>query len=168
MKNFAASFLIGEPLIFLKGAIIFILGPINAQLAYLLLAVAIDIVFGVQLAVRQKEFSIKTLFVKVYRKLIVYALWLSMFNAFDMVAGLPNTARWALIVMLVGMELLSAAKNTAKLGHGKLSDAIEHVYLTLIKTNPALSKPKIDTDEIKSGGQEGEELNEDRAQKESK
>ncbi|MDK2600655.1 hypothetical protein QO179_24485 [Bacillus stercoris] len=61
-----------------------------------------------------------------------------MFHAFDMVAGLPNSARWAVVVMLAGMELLSAIKNTAKLGHNKLADALEGVYLTLMKSQPAL------------------------------
>lgn len=61
-----------------------------------------------------------------------------MFHAFDMIAGLPNSARWAVVVMLAGMELVSAAKNTAKLGHGKLADALEGVYLALMKSQPTL------------------------------
>lgn len=61
-----------------------------------------------------------------------------MFHAFDMIAGLPNSARWAVVVMLAGMELVSAAKNTAKLGHSKLADALEGVYLALMKSQPTL------------------------------
>mgnify|MGYP007123079479 CR=1 FL=1 len=90
-----------------------------------------------------------------------------MFHAFDMVTGLPNTARWSVIVMLMGMELLSAAKNTAKLGHGRLSDALEHVYLTLIKTNAGLHKPKtkaVPKETVSPVEQEGEGSNEDRTQ----
>lgn len=94
-----------------------------------------------------------------------------MFHAFDMVTGLPNTARWSVIVMLLGMELLSAMKNTAQLGHGRLSDALEHVYLSLIKTNAGLQKPEkkaVPTETVLPVGQEGEDSNEDRTQKGSK
>lgn len=73
-----------------------------------------------------------------------------MFHAFDMVAGLPDTARWALVVMFAGMELVSAAKNTAKLGHGKLADALEGLYLALMRSNPALKKVEQATVDKKS------------------
>lgn len=56
-----------------------------------------------------------------------------MFHAFDMVTGLPETARYAVLVMLCGMEMLSAIKNTAKLGHNTLATALEQMYFSLIK-----------------------------------
>jgi phage-related holin len=132
MKNFIINLFHSDPFIIVKGSLIFLLGPLNLQIGYLLLAVAIDLCFGIQVARKEKTFSWKVLFQKVRAKIVVYALWISMFHAFDMIAGLPNSARWAVIVMLAGMELMSAAKNTAKLGHGKLADALEALYLTLL------------------------------------
>lgn len=139
MKSFMANLFSAEPFLFVKGALIFMVGPLNLQLGYLLLAVGIDLVFGIQVARKEKIFSWKILMSKVRRKIFIYAMWISMFHAFDMIAGLPNTARWAVVVMLAGMELVSSAKNTAKLGHNKLADALEGVYLALMKTNPNLS-----------------------------
>lgn len=138
MKNFILNLLNTEPIVFIKGALIFLLGPLNLQLAYLLLAVGIDLVFGIQVARKEQAFTWSILFQKVRSKIFIYGLWISMFHAFDMIAGLPNSARWAVVVMLAGMELVSAAKNTAKLGHGKLADALEGVYLALMKSNPTL------------------------------
>jgi phage-related holin len=139
MKNFITNLVSTEPFVFIKGALIFLLGPLNLQLAYLLLAVGIDLIFGIQVARKEQTFKWNLLFTKVRKKIFIYALWISMFHAFDMIAGLPNSARWAVVVMLAGMELVSAAKNTAKLGHGKLADALEGVYLALIKSNPTLT-----------------------------
>jgi phage-related holin len=132
MKNFILNLYHSDPFIFLKGALIFLLGPLDLQLAYLLIAVGIDLMFGIQVARKLNTFSWKVLFQKVRAKIIIYALWISMFHAFDMIAGLPNSARWAVVVMLAGMELMSAIKNTAKLGHGRLADALEALYLTLL------------------------------------
>ena len=138
MKTFIIKLFATDSFMFVKGSLIFLLGPLNLQLAYLLLAVGIDLVFGVEVARKEKTFKWSIFFTKVRKKLFVYIMWISMFHAFDMIAGLPNTARWAVVVMLAGMELVSAAKNTAKLGHGKLADALEGAYLALVKSNPGL------------------------------
>jgi phage-related holin len=151
MKNFIINLFSTEPFVFVKGALIFLLGPLNLQLAYLLLAVGIDLVFGIQVARKDGTFKWGLLFSKVRKKIFIYAMWISMFHAFDMIAGLPDTARWAVVVMLAGMELVSAAKNTAKLGHSKLADALEGVYLALVKNNPALTdgtQPEVAQKEI--------------------
>jgi phage-related holin len=140
MKNFIANVISTEPFIFIKGALIFLLGPLDIQLAYLLLAVGIDLIFGIQVAKKEKTFKWGLLLNKVRKKIFIYGLWISMFHAFDMIAGLPNSARWAVVVTLAGMELVSAAKNTAKLGHGKLADALEGVYLALVRNNPVLNQ----------------------------
>lgn len=50
--------------------------------------------------------------------------------------------------MLAGMELMSAAKNTAKLGHGKLADALEALYLTLLRTTPTLNVSEDDEEDV--------------------
>jgi phage-related holin len=138
VKTFITNLLNAEPLLFIKGGLIFLLGPLNLQLAYLLLAVGIDLIFGIQVARKEQQFKWSLLFTKVRHKVYIYAMWISMFHAFDMVAGLPDTARWAVVVMLVGTELISAAKNTAKLGHNKLSNLLESVYLSLMKSQPSL------------------------------
>lgn len=138
MKQFLVTLFNTEPFVFVKGALLFLLGPLNLQLAYLLLAVAIDLVFGIQVARKEKTFKWSILLQKVRGKIFIYGLWISMFHAFDVIAGLPDSARWAVVVMLAGMELVSAAKNTAKLGHGKLADALEGVYLALMKSQPTL------------------------------
>lgn len=136
MKTFLFNLLspLTEPFLVLKGALIFLIGPLNMQLAYLGLAVGIDLMFGIQVARKEKIFKWSTLFSKVRKKVFIYLTWIAMFHAFDMVAGLPDTARWAVIVMLAGMEVFSAIKNTAKLGHNRLAEALEQVYLTLVKT----------------------------------
>lgn len=59
-----------------------------------------------------------------------------MFHAFDMIAGLPDSARWAVVSMLAGLEILSAIKNTASLGQTRLADALESLYLSLTKGAP--------------------------------
>lgn len=137
----AALSVLGEPLTWLKGALIFLLGPINLQLMYLLLAIGIDLCFGVQIALREKTFKWKILFKKLRQKIVVYAMWISMFHAFDMVAGLPDSARWAVVVMLAGLEILSAIKNTAKLGHNRLAEGLERLYLTLTKSTATQKQP---------------------------
>lgn len=141
-----------EPFLWVKGGLIFLLGPVNLQLAYLFLAICIDLIFGIQIAVRDKAFSWKILFTKLRQKIIVYALWISMFNAFDMVTGLPNSARWAVIAMLVGLEIVSAIKNTARLGHNKLADALEGLYLALTRNQPH----QVDENKADEGGKQDE------------
>jgi phage-related holin len=123
----------GEPLLFLKGALVFAIGPLNHQLSYLFLAMVIDLIFGVQVALKNKEFKMNTLVRKFGIKLTTYMLWITMFHAFDMIAGLPDTARWSLIMVLVGLEIVSAIKNTASLGYNRLAEALEKLYLNLVK-----------------------------------
>lgn len=148
MKNFILNLYHSDPFIFIKGIMIFLLGPLNLQLGYLLIAIAIDLCFGIQVARKEKTFTWKLLLQKVRSKFLIYALWIAMFHAFDMIAGLPNSARWAVVVMLAGMELMSAAKNTAKLGHGKLADALEALYLTLLRTTPTLNVSEDDEEDV--------------------
>ncbi len=123
----------GEPWIFLKGALVFILGPLSHQPAYLLVAIVVDLIFGIQVAIKTKTFRRKILFHKFGRKVSTYLLWIVMFHAFDMATGLPDTARWSLISILVGLEITSAIKNTTKLGYGVLAEAISALYLNFTK-----------------------------------
>jgi phage-related holin len=129
MKNFFLS----EPLLFLKGAVVFAIGSLNHQLSYLALAMVIDLIFGIQVALKERNFKAMTLVKKFGVKAVIYTLWIAMFHAFDMVAGFPDTARWSLILILVGLEIMSAIKNTSKLGYGSLADTLERLYLSLAK-----------------------------------
>lgn len=141
MKDFFFS----EPLLFLKGAVIFAIGPLNHQLSYLFVAMVIDLIFGIQVALKEKDFKFGTMVRKFGVKVILYSLWIAMFHAFDMIAGLPDTARWSLILILVGLEIFSAIKNTSKLGYGALADALEKLYLSLARPKGGIDdveKPK--------------------------
>lgn len=147
MKTFFTEvwLFVQDPLLWFKGGLVFLIGPINIQLAYLVLALGIDLVFGIQIALRDRTFKWNILFKKLKNKLMIYFLWIGMFHAFDMVAGLPDSARWSVIVLLAGLEIVSAIKNTAKLGHNQLAEGLERLYLSLTKNN---SKPPTPSDAV--------------------
>lgn len=137
MKHYISNLLGSDTFLYIKGALVLLIGPLNNQIGYLLLAIVIDLFFGIQVARKEKQFSWGMLFIKVRRKLLIYILWITMFHAFDMVTGLPNTARWAVVAMLASMEIFSAIKNTAKLGYTKLADSLEQIFLSLIRQQEA-------------------------------
>lgn len=122
-----------EPLVYLKGALVFVLGPLTYHLAYLGVVILVDLFFGMRVAVKERTFKWKLMYTKVLTKVTTYAAIIVMFHALDQVIGLPDTARWSVIVILLGTEMVSAIKNTSKLGYGKLADQLENIYLTLIK-----------------------------------
>jgi phage-related holin len=123
-----------EPWLFLKGALVFMIGPLNHQVSYLFMAMVVDLLFGVQVAFKKKDFKLTVLVRKFGIKVSMYLLWIVMFHAFDSIAGLPDTGRWSLIMILVGLEIASAIKNTARLGHTQLAEYLEALYLSLTKT----------------------------------
>jgi phage-related holin len=127
------SFFFSEPFLLLRGAMVFALGPINHQIYYLALAMVVDLIFGIQVALKEKDFKFSTMINKFGAKVSLYSLWVVLFHAFDKISGLPDTGRWALILMLVGLEIFSAIKNTSKLGYTALADALEKLYLGLNK-----------------------------------
>lgn len=144
-----------EPLVFLKGALVFVLGPLTYHLAYLGMVILVDLFFGIRVAVKEKTFKWKLVFTKVLTKVTTYIAIIVMFHAFDKVTGLPDTARWSVIFILLGTEMVSAIKNTSKLGYGKLADQLENIYLTLTKnkggsadakSTPRKRKAKKDSD----------------------
>lgn len=141
MREFMVNLVAAEPFLFFKGALIFLIGPLDMQLAYLALAVGIDLVFGIQVARNEKSFRWSILIEKVQKKLFVYIMWISLFHAFGSILGLPDSSRWSVILLLAGMEVMSAIKNTAKLGHGRLADALEGLYLSLVRIKPAPKEP---------------------------
>lgn len=141
----------GETLLFLKGSLLFLIGPLDAQLMYVGVALLIDLVFGVKVAKKEKTFSWKVFTTKVSNKVLIYVAWIAMFNAMDMVVGLPNTARTSVIVVLMSMEILSASKNTAKLGYGRLAELLENIYFVLSKENPVAPKKEDESEDVKEG-----------------
>lgn len=138
MKEFVVNLFTTEPFLFLKGALIFMIGPLDVQLAYLFIAIGIDLLFGIQVARKEQSFRWFILLDKVRKKIFVYIMWISLFHAFGTILGLPDSARWSVILLLAGMEVVSAIKNTARLGHSRLSDALEGLYFSLVKNNPAI------------------------------
>jgi phage-related holin len=148
MKSFILKVISSEPFLLVKGILIFLIGPLNHQLAALLLTLAIDLVFGIMVAKKEKQFAWGKLFTMVRRKLLIYGLWIAMFHAFDVVAGLPNSARWAVVVLLAGLELMSAIKNTARLGYSNLAHALEVMFLALTKNNTALKDAAAAVEEL--------------------
>lgn len=133
MKSLFTSIISSEPFTFIKGALVFFIGPLSLQLAYFLIVILIDLFFGIQVARKEKQFSWKILFAKVKKKMIFYSLMIALFHALDMITGLPDTARISVVILLAGMEVLSTIKNTGKLGHQKVSLALEQLYMSLIR-----------------------------------
>jgi len=163
MRNTLTDFVSSEPVMITKLILVFFLGPLDIQLTYLLIAMIIDLYFGIKVARKENNFSFFVLREKMQNKLLMYVTWITLFHAFDMITGFNNTARWSIIVLLASMEILSAIKNTAKLGHSTLASSLERVYLALVKGNPLLSfldKEEVD-DAAKGGNDNDEEENED-------
>lgn len=117
--------------IWLKGALIWLVGDLNYQLGYLLIVIMVDMLFATWAAKKHNEFEWSILLTKLRGKLTVYALWIIAFHAVDKMLNLPNSGRWMVTVALLGAEILSSAKNTAKLGYTHIADALENIYKSL-------------------------------------
>lgn len=122
---------------FIKGALIVFLGPLNMQIGYLLIMIALDLYLGSKAAKKDKTFKFKYAFSRTIEKVIVYMIWIAIFNGLDMIADLPGTTRWLAILALFGQEIVSALRNTVRLGYVGLAQALAGVYKTAspIKTN---------------------------------
>lgn len=121
-----------------KGALIWLVGDLNYQLAYLGLVIIIDTMFAVWGAIKDKEFSWEVMFKKLGGKLAIYTFWIVIFHAADKILTLPNSGRWMAIVALLGAEIISSAKNTAKLGYTHVAEALENLYFSLAPKNNKL------------------------------
>lgn len=139
MKQYT-DILLSDNFLIIKGAFIFLIGPLNTQIAYLLLVIFIDMYFGVRLAINKNEFKFSIFYKKVTQKIIVYAGWIAIFNAMDIVIGLPSVARASIIILLLFMEVLSAIRNTRDLGFEKLSDAISNILKSFVSKDPKIAK----------------------------
>ena len=122
-----------ESLLFLKGAIVFLIGPMDEKLTALLVVFVVDLALGTNAARRLKVFGWGELVLKLQKKMLVYGCWIVFFNAIDKALGLPSSGRNAIIFVLIGMEFVSAAKNTGKLGHGRLAKILEGIYLNFMQ-----------------------------------
>lgn len=122
-----------ETTLFLKGAVVFLVGPFDDKLKGLAVIVIIDLILGINAAMRLHIFTWRELVVKMQKKILIYGCWIIMFNILDKVLGLPGAARSAMIFLLIGMEFVSATKNTARMGYGKLAKLMEGIYLSFMQ-----------------------------------
>lgn len=134
-----------------KSILVFFIGPLDLQIAYLIVAIMIDAIFGVNVAIKTRTFKVSVLVKKLRVKLFIYCAWITMFHAFDMISGLQSAARLSVILLLVTTEILSSIKNTARLGHSRLADSLEKIYLSLAKSTPVA-----EVEEKKEGGDRNE------------
>lgn len=139
-----------EALIFFKGSLVFLIGPLDLKLAYLGVAMLVDLMFGMRVASAEKRFSWWILISQVRRKVFIYGGWIMLFNALDAVLGLDQLARTTMIFLLITTEVFSVSNNTSKLGYGRLANAIERIYFSLSQgTNMAdvvkEVKPELET-----------------------
>lgn len=145
MKRFLDNVIHSEPFVFLKGAIVFLIGPINHQLAYLGVVMVIDLIFGTMAAIKLKVFKWFVLFRKIRSKIIIYSLWIAAFHAFDKITEMSGDARLAVIVILTITEIISAIKNTAKAGHKELAESLLDTFRSLL--SPPLPEETEEDDE---------------------
>lgn len=124
---------VNDTMLFFKGAIVFLIGPFDEKLKGLAVIILVDLILGINAAIRLQVFTWKELFIKMQKKIIVYGCWVVMFNIIDKVLGLPGAARNAVIFLLIGMEFVSATKNTARIGYNRLSRLMEGIYLTFMQ-----------------------------------
>lgn len=122
-----------DSLLFLKGALVFLIGPMDEKLTGLFVVFIVDLALGINAAMKLKVFGWGELVFKIQKKMLVYGCWIVFFNAIDKALGLPSSGRNAIIFVLIGMEFVSAAKNTGKLGYGKLSKVLEGIYLNFMQ-----------------------------------
>jgi phage-related holin len=119
----------------LKSLLITLVGPLSAQIGYLFLVVFLDLYLGIKVAKKQKTFNLKYAIQKTVEKTAIYLIWIIMFHSWDVVLNLPDSARTVCIVALLGQELLSAIRNTRKLGYIAVANAIGSVYEKFTRTN---------------------------------
>lgn len=130
--------------IILGGVITFLIGPITTKIYSLLVIIAIDTIFGLQVAFKEKAFSLKTLAKKVSSKLYYYFFYMALFNSIDVILSLPNTMRWFGILIITIVEITSVYHNALKLGRKEASLILEQVIQKLSKDYQISVKSKED------------------------
>lgn len=130
--------------IILGGVITFLIGPITIKIYALLIIIAIDTLFGLQVAFRENTFSLKIFIRKAFSKLYYYFFYLALFNAIDIILSLPNTMRWFGILIITIVEITSVYHNALKLGRKEASLILEQVIQKLSKDYQISVKSKED------------------------
>lgn len=131
--------------IILGGVITFLIGPITIKIYALLIIIAIDTLFGLQVAFRENTFSLKIFIRKVFSKLYYYFFYLALFNAIDIILSLPNTMRWFGMLVIAFVEISSVYKNALKLGRKEAGLILEQILQQLSKEYQISVKSKEDT-----------------------
>lgn len=131
--------------IILGGVITFLIGPITIKIYALLIIIAIDTLFGLQVAFRENTFSLKIFIRKVFSKLYYYFFYLALFNAIDIILSLPNTMRWFGMLVIAFVEISSVYKNALKLGRKEAGLILEQILQKLSKEYQISVKSKEDT-----------------------
>lgn len=130
--------------IILGGVITSLIGPITIKIYALLIIIAIDTLFGLQVAFRENTFSLKIFIRKVFSKLYYYFFYLALFNAIDIILSLPNTMRWFGMLVIAFVEISSVYKNALKLGRKEAGLILEQVIQKLSKDYQISVKGKED------------------------
>lgn len=103
--------------VLLGGIITFLFGPITLRIIALFVLIAIDTLFGMQVAIKRRVFKFKIIFQKIIKKLYYYFLFLTLFNMIDIIIGGPNTFRWIGVLLMTFVELTSILHNIAASGN---------------------------------------------------
>lgn len=125
---------------YLNTLMAFVFGDSIMQLQYLTISVFIDSSLGMRAARKEGVFSFGIAVDKIINKVIIYSSWVALFHAFDTVANLDNTAKTAVVLLLLSTEIMSAIKNTGRLGYGSLANSLERIYESLRPQPPKEDK----------------------------
>jgi phage-related holin len=105
----------------------FLLGTLNPQISYFYLGILIDIGLGVWVAIKEDNFSLKYLISKTLEKLVIYTVLISVGHIGDMVGGLKDQIRSAVLLGILIKEAPSFLGKLKKLGYAEEAEVIEDV-----------------------------------------
>lgn len=75
-----------DSLLFLKGALVFLIGPMDEKLTGLFVVFIVDLALGINAAMKLKVFGWGELVFKIQKKMLVYGCWI--------VFLMPSTKLW--------------------------------------------------------------------------
>lgn len=117
----------------LQCALIFILGPLDVQVVYLAGLFVADMIVGVMLALRNREFSMSYFTAKTIEKLLIYFILLFVGHATDIVVHPPASIRSVAILILFGREVSSVCDKAGSLGYKTIVDVLVSYIQPLLK-----------------------------------
>jgi phage-related holin len=117
--------------IYIQGALVWALGPLDKNIEYLLLIVLIDTIFAINVAKVKGTFSFKIMVLKTADKLMIYFLWISMSHAFEVISGMTG-ARYSILLSIITIEVVSALRNTSQSGRGQIASVIMIAYKSIL------------------------------------